>query len=62
VLAICKKVLGPEHPNTLTSVGNLASTYKNQGRRKEARQLQIQVLEISKKASVTGARSWRVLD
>jgi hypothetical protein len=29
------RVLGDEHPNTLTSMANLASTYRNQGRWKE---------------------------
>jgi hypothetical protein len=29
-------VLGEEHPSTLTSIANLASTYGNQGRWKEA--------------------------
>jgi hypothetical protein len=27
VLDVCKRVLGPEHPNTLTSMNNLAVTY-----------------------------------
>jgi Tetratricopeptide repeat len=31
-----KKVLGEEHPSTLTSMANLASTFWNQGRWKEA--------------------------
>ncbi|OCK74986.1 HET-domain-containing protein, partial [Lepidopterella palustris CBS 459.81] len=31
-----KRVLGEEHPSTLTSMANLASTYRNQGRWKEA--------------------------
>jgi hypothetical protein len=31
-----KRVLGEEHPSTLTSIANLASTYGNQGRWKEA--------------------------
>ncbi|KAI1026498.1 hypothetical protein LB504_013125 [Fusarium proliferatum] len=33
------KVLGEEHPDTLTSMANLASTYWNQGRWKEAEEL-----------------------
>jgi tetratricopeptide repeat protein len=41
-----KRVLGQEHPSTLTSMGNLASTYQNQGRWKEAKDLQKQELEI----------------
>ncbi|KAI2885598.1 hypothetical protein CBS13152_7503 [Aspergillus niger] len=43
-----KQVLGPEHPDTLTSMGNLASTYRNQGRWKEAEDLEVQELEICK--------------
>ncbi|KKA24369.1 hypothetical protein T310_1554, partial [Rasamsonia emersonii CBS 393.64] len=31
-----KQMLGVEHPETLTSMGNLASTYRNQGRWNEA--------------------------
>jgi hypothetical protein len=34
-----KKMLGAEHPHTLRSMGNLASTYHNQGRWNEAEQL-----------------------
>ncbi|RYP50881.1 hypothetical protein DL769_010894 [Monosporascus sp. CRB-8-3] len=33
-------VLGPDHPDTLTSMGNLASTYWDQGRWKEAELLE----------------------
>lgn len=45
VINAWKKVLGEEHPDTLTSIANLASTYRNQGRWKEAEELQLQVLE-----------------
>ncbi|KAE8371536.1 hypothetical protein BDV26DRAFT_125608 [Aspergillus bertholletiae] len=38
----------PEHPNTLTSMANLASTYWNQGRWKEAEELEVQVMETRK--------------
>ncbi|KAF2875763.1 Tetratricopeptide repeat-domain-containing protein, partial [Massariosphaeria phaeospora] len=41
-----KRVLGEEHPDTLTSIGNLALTYRNQGRWKEAEELQAKELEI----------------
>ena len=44
-----KKVLGDEHPDTLSSMGNLASTYSDQKRQNEAEQLEIQVMEIRKK-------------
>ncbi|KAI8663500.1 hypothetical protein NCS57_00951200 [Fusarium keratoplasticum] len=36
------KVLGEEHPNTLASMSNLASTFSNQGRWKEAEELQVE--------------------
>ncbi|KAL4911981.1 hypothetical protein BDW62DRAFT_215383 [Aspergillus aurantiobrunneus] len=39
VIKTRKQVLGPEHPSTLTSMNNLASTYRNQGRWKEAEEL-----------------------
>ncbi|RYO93786.1 hypothetical protein DL763_004271 [Monosporascus cannonballus] len=44
-----KEVLGEKHPDTLTSMGNLASTYCNQGRWKEAELLGLQVLETRKR-------------
>ena len=44
-----KKLFGADHPVTLSSMGNLASTYSNQGRWSEAEQLNIQVMEMRKK-------------
>jgi len=41
-----KRVLGQEHPDTLSSMTNLASTYRNQGRWNEAEQLQNQVMDL----------------
>ncbi|KAL4895527.1 violaceus kinesin [Aspergillus ambiguus] len=41
-------LLGPEHPHTLASMGNLALTYQSQGRWKEAEEREIQVLKIRK--------------
>ncbi|KAF5507555.1 Kinesin light chain [Colletotrichum aenigma] len=41
--------LGEEHPSTLTSMANLASTYMNQGRWKEAEDLFVQVMETFKR-------------
>jgi len=35
-----KKILGPDHPNTLTSMGNLALVYLDQGRTGDAAGLQ----------------------
>ena len=44
-----KRVLGDEHPDTLTSMANLALTYSNQGRWKEAEELEAQVMETFKR-------------
>ena len=44
-----KRELGSEHPDTLSSMINLASTYWNQGRWKEAEELNMQVIEIKKR-------------
>ena len=35
-LANCQRILGPEHPDTLTSRGNLASAYRAAGRLAES--------------------------
>jgi uncharacterized protein YpmB len=43
VLDIRKRVLGLEHPDTLTSMANLASTYSAQGQWKKAEELKVQV-------------------
>ncbi|KAI3316912.1 hypothetical protein HD806DRAFT_541795 [Xylariaceae sp. AK1471] len=47
-MEIRKELLGPDHPDTLAIMNNLASTYWNQGRWKEAELLGVQVLEIRK--------------
>jgi len=44
-----KKEFGLEHPETLESMGSLASTYEDQGRLDEAEELDRHVLEIRKK-------------
>ncbi|KAF8804338.1 hypothetical protein BYT27DRAFT_7194492 [Phlegmacium glaucopus] len=44
-----KKLLGPEHPDTLSIMQNLAVTYSDQKRWTEAKQLQVQVKDIRKK-------------
>ena len=38
-----------DYPLTLTSMGNLALTYRNQGRWKEAEELDLQVMDTRKK-------------
>ena len=40
--------LGLDHPDTLTSMGNLASTYRNQGRWDEAEKLLVEVMNAFK--------------
>jgi hypothetical protein len=47
-LEICSRVLGEEPPSTLTSMGNLASTYRNQGRWKEAEELKVHVMDTQR--------------
>ncbi|OJD25604.1 hypothetical protein ACJ73_03029 [Blastomyces percursus] len=49
MMALQLRKNGNEHPSTLTSMANLASTYQNQGQWKEAEELKVQVLEISKR-------------
>ncbi|KAN0069055.1 TPR-like protein [Elaphomyces granulatus] len=45
---IYKMALGPEHPSTLSSMANLAFIYWNQGRWKEAEELEVLVMETRK--------------
>jgi tetratricopeptide (TPR) repeat protein len=54
VLEMEKRVLGPDHPSTLVSMANLASTYCHQGRWNEAEKLGVQVIE--RKKTVLGAK------
>ena len=42
-----RNTLGVEHPDTLGSMANLASTYRNQGRWDEAEKLEVQVMKTS---------------
>jgi hypothetical protein len=43
-----KTKLGSDHPDTLTSMANLASTYRNQGRWDEAEKLEVDVMNARK--------------
>ncbi|KZL85290.1 kinesin light chain 3, partial [Colletotrichum incanum] len=43
-----KTKLGADHPDTLSSMANLASTFWNQGRWEEAEKLEVQVMETRK--------------
>jgi hypothetical protein len=55
-----KRILSAEHPSTLTSMANLASTYSDQGQWKEAEELFMQVMETRKR--VRGAEISRKED
>ncbi len=48
VMETRKTKLGADHPDTLTSMANLASTFWNQGRWEEAEKLFVQVMETRK--------------
>jgi len=50
VLREKKKLLGEDHPNALLIMNNLASMYEEQGKLKEAEELEVQVIEGSEKA------------
>jgi len=45
VVEMMTRVLGQEHPDSLTSMDNLALTYHHQGRLKEAEDLEELVME-----------------
>jgi Tetratricopeptide repeat len=49
VMKTRKRILGPEHSDTLTGMGNLASTYQNQGEWEEAEELGVQVMKTMKR-------------
>ncbi|KAF2633298.1 kinesin light chain 3 [Macroventuria anomochaeta] len=49
VMQTSKRVLGDEHPDTLTSIANLASTYMKQGRWSKAEKLEVEVMKTSKR-------------
>ncbi|KAM0362811.1 hypothetical protein ACHAPK_011498 [Fusarium culmorum] len=49
VMETRKTKLGPDHPDTLTAMANLASTYRDQGRWADAESLQVQVVETRKR-------------
>lgn len=49
VMEARERTLGGEHPDTLTAKANLAVIYRNQGRWKEAEQIELQVMEAREK-------------
>ncbi|KAK7039318.1 FabD/lysophospholipase-like protein [Favolaschia claudopus] len=48
-LEASKQLLGKEHPDTLSSMANLAATYRDQGQWGEAEELEVTVLEARKR-------------
>jgi hypothetical protein len=48
-LELYKKVLGPEHPDTLTSMNNLSEALRNQGKYGAGEEMQRQTMELKKK-------------
>ena len=49
VVEMGERVLGVEHPDTLTSMANLALAFWNQRRWNEAEELEVQVMETEKR-------------
>ena len=47
-MEIQRRVLGPDHPDTLLSMGSLADTYAEQAKYAQAEPLFVQTLEISR--------------
>ena len=48
VVEMSKDVLGQDHQNTLASMANLAATHRNLRRWKEAKELEVEVMEMRK--------------
>jgi tetratricopeptide (TPR) repeat protein len=48
-LKLREKVLGPQHPDTLRSINNLAQALRDQGKYQMAEEIQRQALELSEK-------------
>jgi hypothetical protein len=46
-----QKVLGPEHPDTLASVAELATSCMRQGRKMESEELEQQIINIRQRTS-----------
>jgi Tetratricopeptide repeat len=49
ILTENRTLLGPEHPDTLNSMSNLAWIYRNQRREKKSEELYLQIMETRKK-------------
>jgi hypothetical protein len=49
LLDLQRRVLGPEHPNTLATMNNLANTLDDQGKHAEAEQMQCELLDVQRR-------------
>jgi hypothetical protein len=49
VLDVVRRVLGPEHPHTLTTMSNLATSLQGQGKHAEAEQMQRELLDMQRR-------------
>ena len=49
LLAVRKRVLGAEHPATLSTANNLATCFYSQGKHAEAEEMQREVLAVRKR-------------
>ena len=49
LLDVKRRVLGPEHPDTLTTMGNLACSLCDQGKHAEAEQMFREVLDLQRR-------------
>ena len=46
---MCKRVLGADHPDTLSTAGNLAASLARQGKYDEAEKMEREVLALEKR-------------
>ena len=60
-LDIREKALGPDHPNTATSLNNLAALYDNQGRYEQARAASTNAPSPSWKKRDRVIQTWRLV-
>ena len=49
VLGVQRRVLGPEHPHTLNTMGNLACALTGQGKHAEAEQMERELLDVRRR-------------
>ncbi len=54
LLDMRRRVLGPEHPDTLNTMGNLAASLSGQGKHAEAEQMQRELLNVQRRDTCAG--------